>query len=132
MDNTIVKCRAVISIANSLTCCNIRCQPLSINELKIKPLRPIKGPEKYVYYGSDGTQAFERIFNDADLFSERLAKVSKQENNIWRTVFINEKGETVFEATNHQYDSGYKDVTGFWNRMAWAKKQNGTYVALNT
>ncbi|MEY8686861.1 WG repeat-containing protein [Bacteroides sp. AN502(2024)] len=98
-----------------------------LEDIELIPVRmsEVKGDLRTTYVTLDGKQAFDKRFFDADFFSDGLAKVTTLvDEQYLQTSFINTKGETVFDAP-------YKNVTGFWNGRAWAKKEDSV-VALNT
>lgn len=98
-----------------------------LEDIELIPVRmsEVKGDLRTTYLTLDGKQAFDKRFFDADFFSDGLAKVTTLVDEQYLLYsFINTKGETVFEAP-------YKNVTGFWNGVAWAKAKD-TVIALNT
>lgn len=97
-----------------------------LEDMDIVPMCHVGSSNTYLYFNINGQQAFEGEFTRADLFSCGLAKVGKHENDTYRTVFIDKQGKTVFDVSN------YREVTGFWDDMAWAKKEDNSVVALNT
>lgn len=92
-------------------------------------LIPVLKNHYFSYVNLKGEPAFEETFQEADWFSDGLALVKKRGTGKW--VYINDKGETVIDASKYDVDGG---VTGFWEGVAWAK--GGTigapYVAIGT
>lgn len=92
-------------------------------------LIPVMKDHYYSYVNLKGEPAFEETFKEADWFSDGLALVKKRESG--KYAFINERGETVIDASKYDVDGG---VTGFWEGIAWAKGRTykSPYVAINT
>ena len=90
-------------------------------------LIPLEDPDtrEVSYYDLDGQVAIEKTFQSADFFSDGLAKVTLGEYGDFRRVFINRQGEEVIDL------SSYRAVTGFWNGLAWALREDGVFVALS-
>lgn len=126
MGNNIVKILVVAGLAVLQSACSGGNSTKLLEDIDIVPLRHTGTGGTFIYFNLNGQQAFEGEFMRAGLFSNGLAKVGKREDKTYSTVFIDKQGKTVFDV------SGYEEVTGFWNNMAWAKKEDGSVVALDT
>lgn len=96
----------------------------ALQEMKLIPVRQ---NSYYSYVNLKGEQAFEGSFLQADWFSDGLALVEKRDVKGNGKAYINENGETVIDA------SGYSEMTGFWEGVAWVKdRASSLSVAIDT
>lgn len=87
-------------------------------------LFPVRVGEKWGYVNTKGKMVITAQFQEAELFSDGLARVGvKKDSTIWYG-FINKSGEISIECQ-------YKDVTCFSEGIAWVVKPKGHPIAID-
>lgn len=109
-------------IIGSIALFIISCQNVQQNSTEIK-LIPVSIDESYGYIDQAGKFVINPQFLDATIFRDGLALVLSHDNSYG---YINEIGEYIIPPTK------YKDVTPFFEGLAWVVKENEAPTAINT
>ena len=87
-------------------------------------LYPIMIDNKWGYVDTKGTIVIPVQFQEADLFTNGLARVGVEKDSVVWYGFINDKGDLVIPCK-------YKDATCFSEEIAWVVKPKGYPVAID-
>lgn len=107
-------------LAIFLNACNLS----SKKNTELIKLFPVQVNEKWGYVDTKGALVIPVQFQEADIFSEGLARVGIEKDSVMYYGFINDKGELIIAPQ-------YKDVTCFSEKIAWAVKAKGHPIAID-